>query len=72
MPTVPFIVGLGGTTRPGSTSERDGWLIGPSLNLAERSTELHVLDIARIEDGPVATWRADVPLPAAFHGTWVG
>ena len=22
MPTVPFIVGLGGTTRPGSTSER--------------------------------------------------
>lgn len=58
--------------KPGSTSERDGWLIGPSLNLAERSTELHVLDIARIEDGPVATWRADVPLPAAFHGTWVG
>lgn len=58
--------------KPGSTSERDGWLIGPSLNLAERATELHVLDIARIEEGPVATWRADVALPAAFHGAWVG
>lgn len=58
--------------KPGSGSERDGWLIGPSLNLAERATELHVLDIARVEDGPVATWRADVALPAAFHGIWTG
>jgi carotenoid cleavage dioxygenase-like enzyme len=24
-----------------------------------------------VEDGPVATWRADVALPAAFHGNWV-
>jgi all-trans-8'-apo-beta-carotenal 15,15'-oxygenase len=58
--------------KPGSTSEHDAWLIGPSLNLTERTTELHVLDVARIEDGPVATWRADVALPAAFHGTWAG
>ena len=36
----------------------------------DRVTELHVLDVARIEDGPVATWRADVALPAAFHGMW--
>lgn len=56
--------------RPGSTSEADGWLIGPSLNLRERATELHVLDVARIEDGPVVSWRADVALPAAFHGLW--
>ncbi|MBN8551374.1 MAG: carotenoid oxygenase family protein [Caulobacterales bacterium] len=58
--------------KPGSTSEADGWLIGPSLNLAERRTELQVLDIARIEDGPVATWAADVALPVAFHGIWTG
>ncbi|KQW81910.1 carotenoid oxygenase family protein [Brevundimonas sp. Root1279] len=58
--------------RPGGTAENDGWLIGPSLNLDERATELHVLDAARVEDGPVATWRAEVALPAAFHGTWVG
>lgn len=56
--------------KPGSGSERDGWLVGPSLNLAEAASELHVLDIARIEDGPVASWRADVALPAAFHGIW--
>lgn len=58
--------------RPGGNREDDGWLVGPSLNLAERATELHVLDVARIEDGPVATWRASVALPAAFHGTWQG
>ena len=58
--------------KPGTTDEAEGWLIGPSLNLAERTTELHVLDVARIEDGPVATWRADVALPAAFHGVWAG
>lgn len=58
--------------RPGGTAEDDGWLIGPSLNLDERVTELHVLDAARIEDGPVATWRAEIALPAAFHGNWVG
>ena len=58
--------------RPGAPDEADGWLIGPSLNLAARASELHVLDIAHIEDGPVATWRADVALPAAFHGTWAG
>ena len=57
---------------PRGAGEDEGWLVGPSLNLAERATELHVLDIARIEDGPVATWRADVALPAAFHGIWAG
>ena len=56
--------------RPGGTAEDDGWLIGPSLNLQERATELHVLDAAHVEDGPLATWRAGVALPAAFHGTW--
>lgn len=56
--------------KPGRTAEADGWLVGPSLNLAEGVTELHVLDLAHVEDGPVATWRADVALPAAFHGTF--
>ena len=56
--------------KPGARSEADAWLIGPSLNLTERRTELHVLDVAAQEDGPVATWRADVALPAAFHGIW--
>jgi len=58
--------------KPGTTAERDAWLVAPSINLAEGVTELHVFDVARVEDGPVATWRADVALPAGFHGAWRG
>lgn len=58
--------------KAGSQSEADAWLIGPTLNLKAGVTELHVLDLARVEDGPVVTWRADVALPAAFHGSWKG
>ena len=58
--------------RPGTTAERDAWLVAPSINLAEGVTELHVFDVAAVEDGPVATWRADVALPAGFHGAWRG
>lgn len=56
--------------KPGTTAERDAWLIAPSINLAEGVTELHVFDVAALGDGPVATWRADVALPAGFHGAW--
>lgn len=58
--------------RPGATGERDAWLVGPSINLKTGVTELHVFDVARVEDGPVATWAADVALPAGFHGAWRG
>lgn len=49
--------------------ERDGWLLGTTLNLKERKTELHLLDAQRVAEGPVATWRASLPLPLTFHGT---
>lgn len=58
--------------KPGGGGERDAWLVGPSINLREGRTELHVFDIARVADGPVVTWRADVALPAGFHGAWAG
>lgn len=58
--------------KPGATAELDAWLVGPSVNLKDGRTELHVFDVARIEDGPVATWQADVALPAGFHGVWAG
>ncbi|AYG94563.1 carotenoid oxygenase [Brevundimonas naejangsanensis] len=57
--------------KPGATHEADAWLVGPSINLKAGVSELHVLDLMHVEDGPVATWRADVALPAAFHGNWV-
>ncbi|MFC5344965.1 carotenoid oxygenase family protein [Brevundimonas staleyi] len=58
--------------KPGASAERDAWLVAPSINLAEGMTELHVFDVASVENGPVATWRADVALPAGFHGAWRG
>jgi carotenoid cleavage dioxygenase-like enzyme len=57
---------------PRGPDERDAWLIAPSINLAEGVTELHAFDAARVSDGPVASWRADVALPAGFHGVWAG
>lgn len=56
--------------KPGGTHEADAWLVGPTINLKAGVSELHVLDLLHVEDGPVATWRADVALPAAFHGNW--
>lgn len=51
------------------SGERDGWLMGTTLNLKERKTELHLIDAKHISSGPVATWRASMPLPLSFHGT---
>lgn len=56
--------------KPGSTAEDQAWLIGPTINLEAGVTELHVFDMARVDDGPVATWAADIALPASFHGRW--
>ena len=58
--------------KPGASAERDAWLVAPSVNLREGRTELHLFDVARIEDGPVASWRAEAVLPAGFHGVWAG
>lgn len=35
--------------------ERDGWLVGTTLNLRGKRTELHVLDAGNIRSGPLAT-----------------
>jgi carotenoid cleavage dioxygenase-like enzyme len=58
--------------KPGASAERDAWLVAPSVNLREGRTELHLFDVARIEDGPVASWRAEAVLPVGFHGVWAG
>jgi carotenoid cleavage dioxygenase-like enzyme len=55
---------------PRGDAEDAGWLIGTTVNLDARATELHVLDARNIEAGPVASWRADVALPVGFHGTF--
>lgn len=58
--------------KPGRSGERDAWLVGPAINLSAGVTELHAFDAARVSDGPVASWRADIALPAGFHGVWAG
>ncbi len=58
--------------KPGRTGERDAWLLGTTLNLEARATELHLFDVARVAAGPIASWRADAALPIGFHGAWVG
>lgn len=58
--------------KPGASEEADAWLVAPSINLAEGVTELHVFEVGRVADGPLASWRADVALPAGFHGAWAG
>lgn len=52
--------------------EADGWLIGTTLNLKARATELHVFDARNVSAGPLVTWRAAMPLPLTFHGIFVG
>jgi carotenoid cleavage dioxygenase-like enzyme len=57
--------------RPGGSAEMDGWLIGSTLDLKAAATELHVFDARQIAHGPLASWRAEVALPVAFHGAFV-
>lgn len=56
--------------KPGRSGEGEAWLVAPSINLRRGVTELHVFEAAHVSDGPVCTWRADVALPAGFHGCW--
>jgi carotenoid cleavage dioxygenase-like enzyme len=59
------------TPHPGSNEELAGWLIGTSLNLKARATELHVFDARRIEAGPICSWRSSRPVPLGFHGSFI-
>ena len=59
------------TPRPGASAEMDGWLVGSTLNLKAAASELHIFDARRIAHGPLASWRADLALPVAFHGAFV-
>jgi len=57
--------------RPGSSEELDGWLVGTTVNLDAKATELHVFDARGVTQGPLVTWRAPVALPVTFHGAFV-
>lgn len=56
--------------RPGSSAELDGWLVGTTVNLNAKATELHVFDARLVQQGPVVSWQAPVALPVTFHGVF--
>lgn len=58
--------------RPGGSAEFDGWLVGTTINLLSRRTELHVLEARRVAAGPLVSWEASLALPVTFHGVFVG
>lgn len=58
--------------RPGGSEEFDGWLVGTTINLLAKRTELHVFDARRVAAGPLVSWQADRALPVTFHGVFVG
>jgi len=53
-------------------SDLDGWLLGASINLDAKASELHVFDARRVASGPICSWRADVALPISLHGQFKG
>ena len=57
--------------RPGGSDELDGWIVGPSVNLKARATELHVFAARHVAAGPLVTWRAERALPVSLHGSFV-
>ncbi len=56
--------------RPGGSGEFDGWLVGTTINIAAKRTELHVLDARRVDEGPLVSWAVDQALPMTFHGVF--
>lgn len=56
--------------KPGGRGERDAWLVGTVLNIASGRSEVHVLDVADISAGPVASFAARYAWPLGFHGTF--
>lgn len=56
--------------RKGGTEEFDGWLVGSTINITAKHTELHVFDARRVAEGPVVSWAADRALPMTFHGVF--
>ncbi len=58
--------------KPGSSSERESWIIGTAINTRARRSEVWAFDASNVEDGPVAVWQADYAWPLGFHGTWAG
>ena len=53
-----------------TAQEGDGWLIGTSLDIDRRVTQVAVFNALHLSDGPIAVARLPYPLPLGLHGTF--
>lgn len=49
---------------------RSRWIVGTSLDLAERQTVVSIFNAEALDDGPVAQARLPYALPLGLHGTY--
>ncbi len=54
--------------RPGRHGERDAWLLGTVYDARRDATVLNLLDMAHVQDGPLAQAVLPYRLPLGFHG----
>jgi len=59
-------------SRPGTTAEGDGWLVGTSLDIANGHSILNVFHADMLPDGPVARMLLPYALPLGLHGNFYG
>lgn len=62
--------GAGERRGSGSQSEDDGWLLTLVLDAKRGTTDLEVLDAARLANGPIARCHFEQAIPFGFHGVW--
>ena len=58
--------------RKGSTAEGDGYVVGIASNYAEMSSELHIVDAQKMEEGAVAVVKLPFRLRGGTHVNWFG
>jgi carotenoid cleavage dioxygenase len=56
--------------RKGSSEEGDGYVMGVASNFAEMSSELHIVDAQRMEEGAVAVVKLPFRLRGGTHVNW--
>jgi carotenoid cleavage dioxygenase len=57
--------------RPGGTGEQDGWIATYAYDPATDTSDLLLLDAARIDEAPVAVIRMPQRVPQGLHGNWM-
>jgi len=57
--------------RRGSSKEGDGYLVVLGFNQTTGKSELMILDAQNVAQGPVATAKVPMRIPAGFHGSWI-